>query len=105
MFEKIGRLAETAATKISVSRRGFLGRLGQGALTTAGVLGGLLAMSNKAQAGKHDLYVCYYTNKSTRHCAYRNCPTNQQFCGGCPNVLSCCDSCCVLYASAIIGTC
>jgi hypothetical protein len=50
MFKKIGRLAETAATKVSVSRRRFLGRLGQGALATAGVLAGLLALRKDARA-------------------------------------------------------
>jgi hypothetical protein len=53
MFEKIGRLAETAATKVSLSRRGFLGRLGQGALVVTGVLGGLLALPRDAHAGSH----------------------------------------------------
>jgi hypothetical protein len=56
MFEKIGRLAETAATKISVSRRGFLGRLGQGALAAAGALGGLLLFPKNALA--NGSYVC-----------------------------------------------
>jgi hypothetical protein len=50
MFERIGRLAERAATGVSVSRRGFLGRLGRGALVTAGVLGGLLAIPTGARA-------------------------------------------------------
>jgi hypothetical protein len=50
MFEKIGRLAETAANNLSVSRRGFLGRLGQGALAVTGVLGGLLALPRDALA-------------------------------------------------------
>jgi hypothetical protein len=56
MFEKIGRLAEAAANKVSVSRRGFLGRLGQGALAMTGVLGGLLAIPTAARAGGS--YVC-----------------------------------------------
>jgi hypothetical protein len=64
MFEKIGRLAETAATRVSLSRRGFLGRLGQGALTMTGVLGGLLAIPRDTRAGGS--YVCctwtYYPN-------------------------------------------
>ena len=51
MFDKIGRLAEKAADSISVSRRGFLGRLGQVALGAAGVLGGLLVLPGTAQAG------------------------------------------------------
>jgi hypothetical protein len=56
MFEKIGRLAETAANQVSVSRRGFLGRLGQGALAVTGVLGGLLAIPTAARA--RGSYVC-----------------------------------------------
>ena len=31
MFEKIGQSAETVVRRVSVSRRGFLGRLGRGA--------------------------------------------------------------------------
>jgi hypothetical protein len=61
MFEKIGRLAETAANKVSVSRRGFLGRLGQGALVMTGVLNGMLAIPRDARAGGR--YVC-----CTWHC-------------------------------------
>jgi hypothetical protein len=56
MFEKVGRLAEAAATKVSLSRRGFLGRLGRGALALTGVLGGLLALPKDARAGGS--YVC-----------------------------------------------
>ena len=44
-----GRLAETAANNISVSRRGFLGRLGQSALGVAAVLAGVSAAT--AQSG------------------------------------------------------
>jgi hypothetical protein len=56
MFEKVGRLAESAATKVSLSRRGFLGRLGQGALALTGVLGGFLVFPKDARAGGS--YVC-----------------------------------------------
>jgi hypothetical protein len=42
MFEKIGQVAEQAAT--SVSRRQFLGRFGQGALIVAAAVGALLAL-------------------------------------------------------------
>jgi hypothetical protein len=48
MFDKVSQAAERLATH--VSRRAFLGRLGQGALATAGVLGGMLAFGGKAQA-------------------------------------------------------
>jgi hypothetical protein len=51
MFDKIGRLAEAAATNVSVSRRGFFGQLGRGALVVAGALGGLLGAAGPARAG------------------------------------------------------
>jgi hypothetical protein len=63
MFEKIGRLAEAAATNVSVSRRGFLGQLGRGALVVAGAVGGLLVFSRDAlAAGSYVccVYQCYY---------------------------------------------
>ncbi len=69
MFEKIGRLAETAATKVSLSRRGFLGRLGQAALATTGVLAGMLAIPRDTRAGGS--YVC---------CKW-NCPTGTPYKG------------------------
>ncbi len=60
MFDKIGRLAEAAATNVSVSRRGFFGRIGQVALGAAGALGGLLLLPGAAQA--HGAYLCcHYT--------------------------------------------
>ena len=49
MFQHVQRAAEQAA--ISASRRAFLGKLGQGALTLAGVIGGILALPSEAQAG------------------------------------------------------
>ena len=50
MFEKIGRYAETVATSAGQSRRGFLGLLGKGALSLAGLVGALLVMPDKAGA-------------------------------------------------------
>ncbi len=49
MFDKFSEAGERLAT--NVSRRAFLGRLGKGALATAGVLAGMLAFGGKAQAG------------------------------------------------------
>ncbi len=101
MFEKIGRLAETAANNVSVSRRGFLGRLGQGALAVGGVLGGLLALSNKAQAGNRVLYLCTYANTGERGCYAAPCAgSSYQSCGGCPKL-----GCCKVASKTIIGTC
>ncbi len=48
MFDKISDAAEKVAT--NVSRRAFLGRLGQGALGLASVIGGVLAFPVKAEA-------------------------------------------------------
>jgi hypothetical protein len=52
MFEKLTPQAESVATGLSVSRRGFLGRAGRGALAAAGALGALLAAPRKARAGR-----------------------------------------------------
>ena len=48
MIDKVSKLAERVATNLS--RRRFLGRLGQGALVLAGALGGFLAFPTFAQA-------------------------------------------------------
>ena len=48
MFERITQLAEHAATK--VSRRKFLGQLGQAAMLVAAAAGGLLALPGAVQA-------------------------------------------------------
>jgi hypothetical protein len=103
MFEKIGRLAEAAANDIGVSRRGFLGRLGQATLGAAGALGGLLALSSKARAGNNTLYLCSYQVRIGKKCGYGDpCAfLNGQHCGGCPDG----GPCCQLVSKSIIGTC
>ena len=50
MFEKVSQIAEQAAT--NVSRRRFLGKVGRGAAVTVAALGGLLAISSEAVAGR-----------------------------------------------------
>ena len=60
MFERVGSFAERMAT--GVSRRAFLGRLGKGALATAGVVAGMFALGGEAKA----IYFC---------------PPPQSFCG------------------------
>ncbi len=92
MFEKIGRYAETVATNASLSRRGFLGRVGQAALATAGVLGSLLVLPNKARAKMCDNFQCGYC------------------CGGAERVITSCGGCphfpgCKLNFKANIGEC
>ena len=56
MFDKVSQAAEKLAT--NVSRRAFLGRLGQGALATAGVLGAMLAFPGQAQADPPQATCC-----------------------------------------------
>jgi hypothetical protein len=59
MFERVGSLAERVAT--NVSRRAFLGRLGQGALGLAAIFGGVLALPSQARADKDkDKYYCFF---------------------------------------------
>jgi hypothetical protein len=62
MFEKIGRVAENAANSVSMSRRGFLGRLGKAALAAAGVVGGLAALSQHAWGGPQFRCQCHKQN-------------------------------------------
>jgi hypothetical protein len=50
MFEKASKVAQQTAT--NAARREFLGRLGRGAMTAAAALGGYLAFSSEAQAGR-----------------------------------------------------
>jgi hypothetical protein len=68
MLEKLSQAAERAA--MNVSRRKFLGKLGQGALALAGVVGGMLALPGDAQAGGA---LC---------CCYGRCFKRR---GGCPS--------------------
>jgi hypothetical protein len=68
MLERIGNLAEKLATNVSQSRRGFLARVGQGALGVAGALGGLLALPGAAQAASSKC--CYYECEITRDNRY-----------------------------------
>jgi hypothetical protein len=60
MLEKIGRIAERAAT--NVSRRQFLGCVGRGAMALAAAAGGLLAVAAEAQGatvcGANSHYAC-----------------------------------------------
>ena len=53
MLERIGQLAEEAAT--DVSRRQFLGRFGGLALGLAAAAGGLLSLTAVAQAGRRQM--------------------------------------------------
>jgi hypothetical protein len=78
MFEKIGRFAETLATSAGQSRRGFLGRLGKGAASVAGLVGGLLIFPFEAVA----------VPGCTGGCRYR-CPDNRFVTKGCRSDCTC----------------
>jgi hypothetical protein len=85
MFEKLTRQAEQVATELSLSRRGFLGRAGRGALAAAGALGALLAAPNRA--GAHGPDPCHHCKKDCR-----------EFCGNTESTCywECVFECCVL---------
>jgi hypothetical protein len=76
MTRQVKRLAESVAT-----RRGFLGKLGWGAMAAAAALGGLLASPSVAQAKKDG-------DKKPKYwcCYYEGGPYFQQLCssGPCP---------------------
>ena len=55
MFEQVSQAAEKLAS--NMSRRAFVGRIGQGALAVAGVLAATLAFPGLARAGDHP-HVC-----------------------------------------------
>jgi hypothetical protein len=85
MFKKIAQHAQRAATDLSLSRRGFLGRTGRGALAATCALGVLLAAPTRVQAVGHPGRGC--------HQCYRECI---ETCGGDPNCESWCYfACCV----------
>jgi hypothetical protein len=57
MFDKISDAAEKLAS--DVSRRAFLGRLGQGAIAVAMAIGGVLAFPANASATQKNCYCCW----------------------------------------------
>jgi hypothetical protein len=57
MFDRVGTLAEQVAT--NVSRRAFLGRLGQGALGLAALLAGTLGLPGQSRAGGPLCCLCF----------------------------------------------
>jgi hypothetical protein len=82
MFDRVGHLAERIATH--VSRRAFLGRLGQGALGLVAVIGGVLAFPAQAKA---DGGCCFGTNWATGECYYYASVHGTCPCGG--SLVSC----------------
>ncbi len=73
MFEKIGRLAEKAATNVDVSRRGFLGRLARGAALVAGSLGGILLTAGQAGASGGGGWCCLVSMGWGVTCSGKRC--------------------------------
>ena len=91
MFDRVGSLAEKVAT--DVSRRAFLGRLGQGALVLAGAMGAVLAFPGLGQAKGCPggpcpccCYSCSTTVYQTKEDTWGNCQKSYK---GCPFVSRC----------------
>ena len=85
MFEKIGRLAEAAASNLSMSRRGFLDSVARAAGLAALGLAALMPASRaKANGGyKCCLYTGYYLGcPSLCISASKSCPKQEQVPGG-----------------------
>ena len=94
MFERIGRLAERAATGVSVSRRDFFGSLGRWAGAAALGVAGLLVPGKEAQAGDGRYYCCVYSCPEGRSqvCQKGPCSIGGR-CGGGGTVVRNCKEC------------
>ena len=66
MFEKISQSAEKVVGKVSVSRRGFLGRAAKAAAGLGAALAGLAAFPTEAQARK----VMCWCMEGAPYCVY-----------------------------------
>ncbi len=86
MFEKIGQVAENMATRVSMSRRGFLSRLGQTALGAAGALSGLLLLPGQSRAGTQTCPYCDCHAKDL-------CPEKCKKLNLCPDYITCWNLC------------
>jgi len=88
MLERVTRIAERSASRLSESRRDFFGRLGQGALAVTSVLAGWLAVPGLLQGAA--LRACttnghcgrgQYCAKATGDCNGRGtCQPRPQIC-------------------------
>ena|SRR6516164_2264192 len=93
MFERVGSLAERAAT--NVSRRAFLGQLGQDALGLAAIVGGVLAggilafPANARADSRGSCWCCCnpFNGSCSLQCAAQRpsvyCSLVKNGCGGC----------------------
>jgi hypothetical protein len=80
MFDRVSEAAEKLAT--NVSRRAFLGRLGQGALGLAAVIGGVLALPSQARAGAGAAVWCRISNAPLVGCRTYKAINGTCPCGG-----------------------
>jgi hypothetical protein len=80
MFDRVGSLAERVAT--DVSRRAVLGRLGQGALGFAAVIGGVLSLPCQAQAGGKWCVRYFYPFRRPAYCLSYPAVKGRCPCGG-----------------------
>jgi hypothetical protein len=80
MFEIIGNVAQSLASNVGESRRGFLGRAAKAALAVASVCAGLLVFPGSASAGT---FSCDYRCHDGSFCTIRaaSCPHTLK-CGG-----------------------
>jgi len=79
MLEKISQAAETLATRVSLSRRGFLSRLGEGALVAAGAVGGLLLTAGDVRADPRNCCLTGYCPGGTHCSIYCRCTKKMGF--------------------------
>jgi hypothetical protein len=101
MFDKIGRLAEKAADSISVSRRGFLGRLGRGAMVVGALLAGFSTAAGQSGGVMCCSYGCRIGGRYHRYSLKFKCQAAGTTCGNlmgnCPllgwNTLTDCTVC------------
>ena len=82
MLEKLGQLAEQAAT--NVSRRQMFGQIGRAALGAVALLAGLLPSQTEAARGLKQCVVCYYLCPDGSYFAVRHrgrgCAGNRDGC-------------------------
>jgi hypothetical protein len=99
MLERISNLAETMAT--NMARRAFFGRVGQGALTVTGLLGGFLLMPAHASAG-NAFNCCVYECPPV---GIGSPPTYSTICGttSCPPSIH--QGACLLVRQSVVHNC
>jgi hypothetical protein len=83
MFDRVGSLAERVAT--DVSRRAVLGRLGQGALGLAAVIGGVLALPSQARADSQWCLISLPRGCQAYGAINGTCPCGGRLVAGKPN--------------------